>query len=228
MSARQPPVASLPRRRILIVDDHPLTRRGAAQLINQQEDLTVCGEAGNAEQALAVINSLKPHLVLADMALPGRQGLELIKDLKALYPEILVLVLSMHDEKLYAERALHAGARGYLMKSEGGEKLIEAIRQVLAGKIFLSQSLSAELCAALSQGRRRVDESALAVLTDREFEVFESIGQGLTTHEIGAQLHLSGKTVETHRRHIREKLGLRTSPELIKFAVRWAGSRELL
>jgi len=215
-------------RRILIVDDHPLTRRGMAQLIGQQKDLVLCGEAGNAEQALGAVRLLQPHLVLADVTLPGKNGLEFIKDLNAMYPEVMVLVVSMHDEGLYAERALRAGARGYLMKNEGGEKLIEAIRQVLAGKVYVSPALSATILDGFSRRRRRGEETIIGALTDREFEVFQAIGQGLTTAEIGAHLRMSGKTVETHRLHIREKLRLRTSPELIKYAVRWAGTRGLI
>ncbi|HVV70868.1 MAG TPA: response regulator transcription factor [Verrucomicrobiae bacterium] len=199
-----------------------------AQLIGQQDDLAVCGEAGDAAQALTAVAALQPDLVLADVTLPGKHGLELIKDLKALYPTLPVLVVSMHDESLYAERALRAGARGYLMKNEGGDRLIEAVRQVLAGKIFVSPSMSAKILDSFSGRGRRAERYDLSSLTDREFEVFHFIGQGLTTSEIGGQLHMSGKTVETHRLHIREKLGLKTGPELLKYAVRWAGAQELL
>ncbi|MGH7973376.1 MAG: response regulator transcription factor [Limisphaerales bacterium] len=216
------------RRKVLIVDDHPLTRRGMAQLIGQQDDLAVCGEAGDAAQALSAVNSLMPDLVLVDMTLPGKHGLELIKDLRVLHPQIPVLVVSMHDESLYAERALRAGARGYLMKNEGGDKLIEAVRQVLAGKVFVSPSMSAKILDSFSGRNRRGGRYDLSFLTDREFEVFQFIGQGLTTSEIGRELHMSGKTVETHRLHIRDKLGLKTGPEMLKYAVRWAGAQELL
>jgi DNA-binding NarL/FixJ family response regulator len=214
-------------RKILIVDDHPLTRRGMAQLIGEQEDLTVCGEAGDAEQAVTAVGALRPDLVLADITLPGKPGVELIKDLNVMYPEVLVLVVSMHDETLYAERALRAGARGYLMKSEGGEKLIEAIRLVLAGKVYVSQNLSAKILEGLAGDHHRRD-TTVGALSDREFEVFQYLGQGLTLHEIGARLHISAKTVETHRVHIREKLALRTNPELTKYAVRWAGAQGLI
>ena len=188
----------------------------------------VCGEAGNAPQALAAVQSLQPNLVLADVTLPGQHGLELIKDLRVLYPEVSILVVSMHDESLYAERALRAGARGYLMKNEGGDKLIEAVRQVLAGKVFVSPSMSARILDSFSGRSRKANRGNLGALTDREFEVFNSIGQGMTTREIGRHLHMSGKTVETHRLHIREKLHLKTGPELLKYAVRWAGAQELL
>jgi|WetSurMetagenome_2_1015567.scaffolds.fasta_scaffold340634_2 DNA-binding NarL/FixJ family response regulator len=228
MLTRKNPARARPQFKILIVDDHPLTRRGMAQLIAQQDDLLVCGEVGEAGEALAAVKSLKPHLVLADVTLPGKNGLELIKDLKTHHPGILVLVVSMHDESFYAERALHAGARGYLMKNEGGEKLLEAIRRVLAGKVYVSQPLSAMIFDVFSGRRHRADGSAIGLLTDREFEVFETIGQGMTTDEIGKHLHLSGKTVETHRLHIREKLGLKNNSELIKYAVRWTGAQELI
>lgn len=224
MPTRRAPII---RRRILLVDDHPLTRHGMAQLINQQSDLIVCGEAGDAERGLAHVATQRPELVLADVTLPGKPGLEFIKDLATLHPEILILVVSMHDESLYAERALRAGARGYLMKSAGGEELIKAIRQVFAGQVYLSGTLSAKILNGLS-GPQRQTPGVLNVLSDREFEVFQLIGEGLTTSEIGSRLHISGKTVETHRLHIRDKLGLKSPPELTKYAVRWAGTQEMI
>jgi DNA-binding NarL/FixJ family response regulator len=216
-----------PVRSILVVDDHPLTRHGIAQLIGQHSDLRVCGEAGSAEQALESVRALHPELVLVDVTLPGRPGLELIKDIAVLYSDVFVLVVSMHDESLYAERALKAGARGYLMKSAGGDELIKAIRQVLAGQVYVSQDMSAKILDGLS-GSRSSRPPVVSSLSDREFEVFQLVGEGLTTREIGLRLHISGKTVETHRLHIREKLGLKTPPELTKYAVRWAGANELL
>jgi len=210
-----------------VVDDHPLTRHGMAQLILQHPDLTVCGEAGNAEDALGKVRALRPELVLVDITLPGKPGLELIKDLTALHPEVWVLVVSMHDESLYAERALKAGARGYLMKSSGGDELVKAIRHVLAGQVYVSQNMSAKILDGLSGGRS-LRPGVVSGLSDREFEVFQLVGEGLTTHEIGSRLHISGKTVETHRLHIREKLGLKTLPELTKYAVRWAGVQDLI
>jgi DNA-binding NarL/FixJ family response regulator len=215
------------KRKILLVDDHPLTRHGMAQLIGQQPDLIVCGEAGNAEQALESVRALQPDLVLVDVTLPGKPGLELIKDIAALHAGVSVLVVSMHDENLYAERALRAGARGYLMKSTGGEELIRAIRQVLSGEVYASRELAARILDSLSGAGRR-PPGVLSILSDREFEVFQLVGEGLTTHEIGARLHISGKTVETHRLRIREKLGLKTPPQLTKYAVRWAGTQELI
>ncbi len=170
-----------------------MTRYGMARLIEQEPDLVVCGEAASAQPALAAVKALKPHLVLADLTLPGSEGLEFIKDMRTLHPEVAVLVVSMHDEVLYAERALRAGARGYIMKNEGGEKLIEAIHQVLRGKTHLSESMSGRVLEIFSTHRRRSDDSILGKLTDREFEVFRLLGQGMTTREIGERLRLSSK-----------------------------------
>jgi DNA-binding NarL/FixJ family response regulator len=167
-------------------------------------------------------------MVLTDFSLPDKHGLEFIKDLQTLYPATLVLVVSMHDERLHAERVLRAGARGYIMKNEGGEKLLEAIRQVFAGRTYVSPSMSSRILEAFSGRRQQAQESAVSILTDREFEVFQLIGQGMTTREISRQLRLSPKTVETHRLHIREKMKVQSGPELIKEAVRWAGAQELI
>jgi DNA-binding NarL/FixJ family response regulator len=198
------------------------------QLINLQKDLIVCGEAGDADQAMAAIRSKKPDLILVDLSLPGKHGLELIKDVVSLHPSVLALVVSMHDESIHAPHTLRAGARGFLMKTEGGEKLLLAIRQVMDGKIYVSEALSAKAIDAFSGKHRRADDLPSSLLTDREFEVFQFVGQGLTTREMGVRLRLSPKTVETHRLHIREKLGLRSGPELIQYAVRWSGAQELI
>ena len=213
---------------MLVVDDHPMTRYGIVRLIEQEPDLVVCGEAENASRALAAVKALKPQVVLADLTMPGGEGLEFIKDMRSLHPEVAVLVVSMHDEALYAERALRAGARGYIMKNEGGEKLVEAVRQVLQGKTYVSENMSGKVLEIFSGRRRREDDTTIGKLTDREFEVFRLLGQGMTTREIGQQLRLSTKTVETHRLHVREKLGLKSGPALIKYAVRWAGTQELI
>ena len=204
-----------------------MTRYGIARLLEQEPGLLVCGEAENAQRAVAAVKTLKPHLVLADLTMPCGEGLELIKDLRTLYPEVAVLVVSMHDETFYAERALRAGASGYIMKNEGGEKLVQAIRQVLRGKTYVSENISAAALQVLS-GRGRSEDPVASKLTDREFEVFRLIGQGMTTGEIGQRLKLGAKTVETHRRHVREKLGLKTGPALIKYAVRWAATHEVM
>jgi DNA-binding NarL/FixJ family response regulator len=219
MSKTATPAAN--KTRVLIVDDHPMMRQGLAQLVNSEPDLTVCCEAADAGQALDAVTRQKPDLVLADISLPGRSGLELIRDVQALRPELPVLVISMHDESIYAERVLRAGGRGYIMKQEGGRKLVEAIRQVLAGKIYVSAQMSDRILEIFSGRRAQSASSPVGQLTDREFEVLQLLGRGLGTREIARQLHLSVKTVEVHRAHIKEKLGVKTAPELIRFAVRW-------
>jgi DNA-binding NarL/FixJ family response regulator len=216
------------RRRILILDDHPITRYGLTQLINHEPDLQVCGDAESAAQALVAIKSARPDLVLADITMPGRSGLEFIKDMRAQHHGIAVLVMSMHDENIYAERVLRTGGRGYIMKNEGGEKILEAIRQVLRGQVYVSQSMSAALLEVFTPRRSSGDEAAPGVLSDREFEVFQLIGQGLSAQQIGQRLNLSVKTVGTHRQHIMQKLKLRTGPELIRQAVRWAAAQQLV
>ncbi|HEY5043173.1 MAG TPA: response regulator transcription factor [Verrucomicrobiae bacterium] len=213
------------RKRILIVDDHPMMRQGLAQLIGAETDLAICGEAENAERALDSIGDLKPDLVLADISLPGKNGLELIKDFHAMQPGLPVLVISMHDESLYAERVLRAGGRGYIMKQEGGKKLMQAIRQVLEGKIYVSEKMSAEILEMFSGRRAGTESSPVEKLTDREFEVFQLIGQGKGTRESAEKLHLSIKTVEVHRANIKAKLKLKSASEMIRFAVRWSESQ---
>ena len=213
------------RKRILIVDDHPMMRQGLAQLIGAEPDLAICGEAENAERALDSIGDLKPDLVLADISLPGKNGLELIKDFHAMQPGLPVLVISMHDESLYAERVLRAGGRGYIMKQEGGKKLMLAIRQVLEGKIYVSEKMSAEILEMFSGRRAGTESSPVEKLTDREFEVFQLIGQGKGTRESAEKLHLSIKTVEVHRANIKAKLKLKSASEMIRFAVRWSESQ---
>jgi len=217
--------AAQKKKRILIVDDHPMMRQGLAQLIGTEQDLIICGEAENAESALDGIGALKPDLVLADISLPGKNGLELIKDFQALQPGLPVLVISMHDESLYAGRVLRAGGRGYIMKQAGGKKLMQAIRQVLEGKIYVSEKMSAEILETFSGRRAGAEGSPVEKLTDREFEVFQLVGQGKGTREIAEKLHLSVKTVETHRANIKVKLKLKLASELIHFAVRWSESQ---
>ncbi len=225
----KPARAAVPRRNsILVVDDHPITRYGLAQLISREPDLELCGEAETAAQAFAAIKVTRPDLVLADLAMPGRSGLEFIKDLSVLHPQVPVLVMSMHEESFYAERALRAGARGYIMKSQGGEKLLEAIRQVLRGQVYLSRIISAQILDQLDSRPPSRAAAGPGGLTDREFEIFQAIGQGLSTQSIGKRLGISAKTVGTHRIHIREKLKLRTSSELVQHAIRWVATQQLL
>jgi DNA-binding NarL/FixJ family response regulator len=209
------------KKRILLVDDHPFMRAGLGQLIERQPDLAVGGEAGNPAEALRALSSRRPDLVLTDITMPGRSGLEFIKDLHAQDPELLILVVSMHDEAIYAERALRAGARGYIMKEAGGENLLAAIRQVLRGEVYVSQKMSARILDNLSSRRPRGSSSPIEKLTDREFEIFQLIGRGHSTRDIAEQLHLSPKTVDVHRAHIKEKLSLTDATALVRHAVRW-------
>ena len=210
--------------RILIVDDHPMMREGLRTLISRERDLIVCGEAETAGQALDAVANLKPDLVLADITLPGRNGIELIKDICALQQAMLILVISMHDESLYAERVLRAGARGYIMKQESGPTMMRAIRQVLAGRIYVSDKMSARILEYVAG--KRTEASPIERLSDREWEVFQLIGRGKSTVQIAEELHLSPKTVETHRARVKEKLDLRTMTELISFASRWVETQD--
>jgi DNA-binding NarL/FixJ family response regulator len=216
----------LARKKVLLVDDHPMTRAGLAQLINKQPDLEVCCEAGNSSEAFARLSKVQPDLILTDLTMPGRNGTDFIKDLRALYACLSILVVSMHDEIIYAERALHAGASGYIMKEAGGQKLIGAIRHVLSGQVYVSERMSAHLLDGLTGRRPRGSNSPIAKLSDREFEVFQLIGEGKTTRDIAGQLHLSPKTVEVHRGHIKTKLGLNNATSLLRYAVRWIETRD--
>jgi DNA-binding NarL/FixJ family response regulator len=207
--------------RVMIVDDHPMTRAGLAHMLNHQPDMTVSGEAESAAEALASLETNEPDLMLVDITLPGKSGLELIKDIKAMHPALPVLVVSMHDESLYADRVLRAGARGYISKHEGGEKLMSAIRHVLSGKIYVSETMSAHILEIFSGGQTTPQRSSIESLSDREFEVFELMGQGLSGRQIADRLHLSAKTVDAHRANIKGKLKMKTSTELISFAARW-------
>jgi DNA-binding NarL/FixJ family response regulator len=209
------------KKRILIVDDHPFMRAGLAGLIDRQPDMIVCGEAGTPAEAFREFPKCKPELVLTDLTMPGRSGLEFIKDLRATEPGLAVLVISMHDEVVHAERALRAGARGYIMKEAGGENLLAAIRQVLRGEVYLSPRMSARILEGLSGTRPRGSSSPIEKLTDREFEIFQLIGQGKSTRDVAEQLHLSTKTVDVHRSHIKEKLDLKDVTALMRHAVRW-------
>jgi len=212
--------------RLLILDDHPMMREGLAQLINNEPDLTVCGQAGTGVEGLELVAKLKPDLLLADISLPDRSGIEVIKDSLALHPEVPVLVISMHDETLYAERILRAGARGYIMKQEGGQKLMAAIRQVLEGRIYVSDKMSANILESFSGRAQPTERTAMQSLSDREFEVLQLIGQGKGTSEIAKLLSLSTKTVEAHRANMKRKLELKTGPELVRYAVRWVETQK--
>ncbi|HZV35857.1 MAG TPA: response regulator transcription factor [Verrucomicrobiae bacterium] len=209
------------RRKIILVDDHPMMRAGMSQLINKQEDLEICAEAGDPAEAFEKLSTTKPDLILTDITMPGRSGIEFIKDLLAMQADLRILVVSMHDENLYAERVLRAGARGYIMKESGGENLLLAIRQVLSGQVYVSSTMSAKILGNLSSRKPRGSTSPIEKLSDREFEIFQLIGHGKGTREIAGELHLSPKTVEVHRAHIKEKFGLKDAPSLVHHAIRW-------
>ena len=202
-----------------------MMRQGLVQLINNERDLEVNGESETAEQALSLIEQSLPDLILADISLTGKSGLELIKDVQAMHRNLPVLVISMHDESLYAERVLRAGGRGYIMKQEGGKQIMQAIRHVLSGQIYVSSKMSGKILERFSGHRAESASSPVEGLTDREFEVFQLIGQGKGTRQIAEQLHLSVKTVEVHRQHIKEKLKLTDAPALARYAVRWVESQ---
>ncbi len=216
-SLRQPS----PTARILLVDDHPLVREGLTLRISRQPNLTVCGEASTLAEALQQFEQHRPDLVIVDITLKDGNGLDLIQRLKGRDPAVRILVLSMHDESVYAERALRAGARGYINKQEAREHVIDAILRVLEGKLYLSPAAQERLLTVASRGPEELLRPAVATLTNRELEVFEAIGRGLTTSEIAKQLHLSIKTVETHRQRVKAKLNLTTSAELAREAVQW-------
>lgn len=213
-------------KRILIVDDHPIVREGLSQRIGRQSDLRVCGEADSANGVLRLVEKLKPHLVLLDINLPGRSGLEVIKDLHSAHPEVPVLALSMHDEEVYAERVLRAGGRGYVNKDTGGQTVIEAIRRVLEGHIYISPKVNTTILNGLAGGKTNRDRSRASRLTDREIEVLRLIGSGKESREVAKSLSMSLKTVETHRSNIKHKLKLETGAQLMRYAVLWIEGRE--
>jgi len=209
------------RSRILLVDDHAVVRFGIAQLINRQADLVVCGEEEDASKAMTAIEKLQPNLVIADISLKDSSGLELMRNIKARYPGLPVLVVSVHDEAIYAEIAFRAGALGYLMKQEALEKIVTAIRRVLAGAIYVSDSQAARMLQQQVRGQKTVNESPVQGLSDREMEVFQMIGQWKKTKEIASELHLSVKTIEYYREQIKRKLNVKNSAELTHYATSW-------
>jgi DNA-binding NarL/FixJ family response regulator len=213
--------------RLLLVDDHPVVLDGYRLMLNAQPDLEVCSTATNESDALNRVAREHPDLIVADLNMPGRGGLELIKDLLALHPGVKILVCSMHDEMLYAERALRAGAKGYLTKDSSGLVMLAAIRRVLGGGIYISERLASRVLDAFAGARPRGSNSPLEKLSDREFEVFRLFGEGKTAKEIAGQLNLSPKTVAVHRDHIKEKMEFATSAEMIRQAVRWVESQQL-
>jgi DNA-binding NarL/FixJ family response regulator len=209
------------KRRVMLVDDHPTTREGLSAIINRQADLEVCCEASCPAEAMSALSKGKADLMVTDLTMPGRSGIEFLKDVHAMRPELPMLVLSMHDEMLYAERALRAGARGYVMKDAGSAKLLEVIRRVLSGQSYVSPQMSSRILDAMTGHRPRGSSSPIEKLSDREFEVFQLLGSGKSTKEVAAALHLSPKTVDVHRGRIKEKLQIKDAPSLIHHAVRW-------
>jgi len=210
--------------KVFLVDDHPLVREWLSQLIEREQDLAVCGEAEDTQEALEKIEQTRPDIVVADISLKNTHGLELVKDLQARLPSLPVLVLSMHDESLYAERVLRAGAKGYITKQEATKKILQAVRQVLNGQIYISEKMASRMVHKMVLGRTASPQSPIERLTDRELEVFQLIGRGQGTRRIAEELHLGVKTVESYRARIKEKLKLEDGTQLLQHAIQWVHS----
>ncbi|MEO6054268.1 MAG: response regulator transcription factor [Chthoniobacterales bacterium] len=221
------PKAAAEKKRVLIVDDHPVFRHGIQTLINAENDLMICGGASSAPAGLEAMRTLKPDVALLDISLPGTNGIELIKLMKAEQPKLPILILSMHDESLYALRALKAGALGYVMKAEALNQVVNAIRRVLGGGIYVSDKFSEQLIFKAVHSLEGGMGSPVDKLSDRELEVLELLGRGFGTREVAAELHLSVKTIETHRAHIKEKLGFKDAGELVRFAIDWVAQEKM-
>ncbi len=226
MSAKEQKKVEEDKSKILVVDDHPMVREGIARLVDNEQDLMICGQADDAPEALKAISETKPDIVVVDVSLKSSSGIDLMKSIKAQYPKLPVLVLSMHNEALYAERALRAGAMGYIMKQEASENLLIAIRRVLGGQIYISDKVSKRLIRQLARGRADIGTSSVDNLSDRELEVFHMIGLGCGTSQIAEKLYLSIKTIETYRTHIKKKLNLTDSRELLQYAIQWVSSQK--
>jgi len=211
--------------RVFVVDDHPIVRQGLSQLINREPDLMVCGEAEDARTALDAIIPSKPDILIVDVSLEGPDGIDLLKTIRSRDAKLPVLMLSMHDESLYAERALRAGANGYIMKQEATDRVLIAIRQILAGEVYVSERMAQKMVHQFIGRSGVARRSAIEELTDRELEVFRLIGQGHGTRQIAEELHLSVKTVESYYAHIKEKLSLKNSREMVQHAVQWVTSQ---
>ncbi len=212
--------------KVLLVDDHPLVREGLVNLINQQADLQICGEAGNESQALELIRTVQPDIAIVDISLESGSGIELIKSIKAMFPAVTVLVLSMHDESLYAERALRAGARGYIMKREAAKKVIQALRCVLTGQLYVSDKIAALMAEKFVEGQPAATASPIEQLSNRELEVFQLLGLGHNTRQIADHLHVGFKTVQAYSARIKQKLKLANATELLREAIRWHESQQ--
>lgn len=210
-----------PKTRVYIVDDHAMVRRGLAAMIAAEPDMELCGEAEDCATATSEVSRLRPDVAVVDISLRGNSGIELIKNIKVMNPEIGIVVLSVHDESIYALRALRAGAKGYVMKLDKPGKVIDAIRKVHLGRMYVSERVGSQMLNRLTKGAEEMGDSPVAGLSDRELEVVTLIGSGLATREIAAGLHVSVKTVETHRAHIKTKINLNTGTQLVQFCVRW-------
>ena len=210
---------------VLIVDDHPVIRDGLVTIINHERDLNVCGQAEDAYIALKAVAELKPDIVVTDISLKSSDGIELTKNIKARYPGLPVIIFSIHDESIYAERALLAGAKAYLMKDEVSENVIKAIRTVLNGEIYVSSEISKKFLHKIAENKAGSTKTQIESLSDREFEIFRLIGEGLKASQIAKQLHLSTKTIETYRSRIKEKLNLPNAAELLRYSIKWAKSQ---
>ncbi len=207
------------KKKIMLVEDHPIFRLGLAELINQEEELVACGTSTDVDQAIKEIEQLKPNLIIVDISLKSSDGIDLVHYVKKQYGDIPVLVLSMHDEYLYAQRALHAGAKGYIMKQEAMESVVTAIQHVLSGKVYLNERLKEHILSNIADNFKAKDRSPIDRLTDRELQVFKMVGRGFTSKEIAVRLFLSIKTIGTYRERIKEKLGLKNASELVRCAV---------
>jgi len=207
--------------RIYIVDDHPLVRQGLSQIVASESDMEICGEAEDSPAAIRGVGEANPDAIIVDISLKGANGLELIKNLKAIHEDIPILVFSMHDETIFAQRALRAGAKGYVMKKESPSKIVDAIRKIIQGEIYVSPSVADQVLHQIVNGPGNVSTSPVDRLTDRELEVVQLIGRGLSSREVAESLHLSVKTIESHRAHVKEKLSLRNATELVQFSVQW-------
>lgn len=208
--------------RVFVVDDHPIVRQGLAMLLNREPDLVVCGEAENAETAMEAMLASNPDILVLDISLNGPDGLDLLKSVRSRYPDLPVLVLSMHDESIYAERALRAGARGYIMKQEATDKVLVALRRILGHDIYISDRIANRMLQHYIGNSEAGEHSSIAELSDRELEVFRLIGEGHSTRQIAEQLHISVKTVESYQAHIKEKLSLHSGRELVQHAIQWS------
>jgi DNA-binding NarL/FixJ family response regulator len=214
-------VGARKRVKVLIVDDHPVVRYGLLQMLSNEPDFEICGEAASAQEALALVDQRRPDIAVVDISLKGTNGIELVKQIHAMRPEARILVSSMHDEKLFAERALRAGANGYINKQVAVTEMVSAIRRVLSGKVYLSPPMTERMVERAARLDSDASRSVIQRLSDRELEVFSLLGDGLSTREVAQRLNLSVKTIETHRAQIKRKLGLRNSTELIQRAVEW-------